>query len=132
MQIIEQLNSQQVTPTEGLTVTIERLADLLFAEQEEGFPLPTQHAYQKTTYLLNTAHNYLQGSFPRANVSVEEHGGVFVYWIKPSCTVQLTIPSSPEKLFSIRVRKNGSTSRAYQDVTGKRLAECLQAFNLMN
>ena len=128
--IIEHSNSQRLAPSDGLAVTLERLADLSVAEEE--FPLPTSYACQLATHVLRASYKYLQGVFPRATVSVEENGGLFVYWIKSSCTVQLTVPSSLGGFFYIRVMKNGAPSQVYQDATGERLARCLRTFNLMN
>ena len=133
--IIERSNSsssQKNSPSLTLSVTLERLESLLFVEEEEDFPIPSKYAYQKAARLLKDADDYLPGTFPRATVSVEENGGVFIYWIKPSCTVQLTVPSAFGKLFYIRVRKNESSALVYQDVTGEQLAKCLKTFNLMH
>lgn len=111
----------------GLTITRARLADLSNAEPEEGFPLPTEYASLTSLHLLNQAALLLPSAFPRATVSVEEQGGVFIYWIKPSITVQLTVPNEHGKLFYLRMWQDPS-SQVYQNPDGKQLAECLMTF----
>ena len=118
--------------SDGPAITLERLAGLLFAESEDGFPLPTRHAYLTAFHLLNEAYRYLPASFPRATVSVEENGGVFLYWIKPAGTVQLTVPFGPEKLLYLRTMQNNSPSQVYQNPDGKELARGLVLFSRMN
>lgn len=131
--IVKRLSLQDVVQTsDGLSVTLERLENLLFAEAEEGFPLPTRHAYRTTRYLLEEAHRYLLVEFPRATVSVEENGGIFVYWIKPSNTVQLTVPSESGKLLYLRTMQSNLPSQVCQNPDGKEIARRLLIFNRLS
>lgn len=123
---------EPVNLSDGLAVTLERLAGLLFAEEEDGFPLPTRHAYLTAFHLLNEAYRYLPVSFPRATVSVEENGGVFIYWIKPSGTVQLTVPFEQGKLLYIRTMQDKLPSQVYENPDSKELAGCLLMFNRLS
>ena len=122
---------EEMVLSDGLAVTLERLADLIFAE-EEGFPPPTRHAYLTAFHLLNEAYHYLPASFPRATVSAEENGGVFIYWIKLACTVQLTVPFEQEKLLYLRTMQNNLPSQVCQNPDGKELAKSLVLFNRLN
>ncbi len=128
----EQAVFEPVDLSDGLAVTLERLASLLFAEEEDGFPLPTRHAYLTAFHLLNEAYRYLPASFPRATVSVEENGGVFLYWIKPLGTVQLTVPFEPGKLLYIRTMQEDMPSQVYENPDGKELAKSLILFTRLN
>ena len=128
-EVKEQTAFDKMVLSDGLAVTLERLADLIFAEEEEGFPPPTRYAYLTAFHLLNEAYRSLPASFPRATVSAEENGGVFIYWIKPTCTVQLTVPFEPGKLLYLRTMQNNSPSQVCQNPDGKELARSLVLFN---
>jgi hypothetical protein len=107
----------------------ERLDGLRVIEDEEDVA-PTAYAFDTTRRLLDDVYRILGYAFPRATFSTSQHGGIFIYWMKPGCTVQVTIPEQPDGLAYIHEMLDGQSAGVTEDVTGVNLARSLQRLHL--
>lgn len=82
--------------SEGFRMIHSRLLHLLDRDdEEEDQVMPTSHACNTALSLLLDTQTHLN-DLPRANVTIDETGGIRVQWISPERQVRLAIPAHNE------------------------------------
>lgn len=119
---------RQLNPVEGdLAVVLARILDLLENEEDEEAARPTPYALLTTLDLLLKTNAVLEIPFPRAAVSADEHGAIYVYWRKPSRKLHLTIPAIVSGVQYIYYRE-GEIYGIEEFISPDRLAHWLRWF----
>ncbi len=125
------LSSSIGSPTEPSMLTIDRLSELPYLEEDEDYTRPTQHAFSSASRLIIHTRDLLSGALPDAFLMTTEKGGIEFYWKKPDFSVKLTIASSPTGTDYVYVREQGQ-SAVYEDVSTSALVAWLREYTRRN
>lgn len=127
------LASQEIQPSElsdiygkNFGIILSRLARLM--NDEDEIP-PTPYALTATLEILFKAYKYIPGeNFPKAAVTTDDSGGLYIYWRKPGRQLQLTVPGnehSPSYIYHTE-NNNETMDKNISDLT---LVHWLRWFN---
>jgi hypothetical protein len=101
--------------------------DLLEDEEDEEAVKPTPYALLTILDLLLDTNVLLDVPFPRASVSADEYGAMYVYWRKPSRKLHLTVPPGDTGIQYIYFRE-GEKYGIEEYISPDRLAYWLKWF----
>ena len=107
-----------------------RRLNLLFFEEDDECPRPSQYAHEQANSLLLNAWRLLQESgeeMPRPSISTDEDGGIYISWRKGAGSVMVLVPDAAESRGYIdEIVGDRPVER---DVTAQALADCLTRFS---
>ncbi len=92
---------------------------------------PSEYAFAKAVSLIPESARLLSGEFPPAHVALGSRDDIRVYWIKPSLTLELTVPSDSSTLPSLYFR-SPVVSRIIRDLDANKLAGWLRLYSDIN
>ena len=111
------------------TIVYTRVQELLEEadDEETGDVPPSPDAISDTLDLLLQTRPLIKGTFPRASASFDGEGGVYLYWMGPERSIQLTVPAEKNKPTFIYHRQ-GNEYGIEENVLAERLAHWLNWF----
>jgi len=119
------ITSTRIRSDAEFNQVLKRLVDLLRDADEEG-AIPELYAFETTYNLLGSTREHLTAMvFPRATVSSDESGTIFIFWRNSHRKVHLVVPSDPDASMYI-YHEEGNIYAVEYDVTGRTLANWLE------
>lgn len=117
----------ETEPESSSILTIERLSELPYIEEDDDYTRPTQYAFSSANQLIIQTRDILHGVLPDAFLMTTEKGGVEFYWKKQNLSLKLTVASSPIGTDYIYIREDGQSS-VDKTVSPKALANWLREY----